>query len=86
MCTDEKNNKDKNKKNLPTPAPVLVFLITEKLLSLRLWNFQSFSLFLGTILMKIERNCISASFFIVDLLKMGREKHKSIFIKKTLKL
>ena len=31
MCTDEKNNKDKNKTNLPIPAPVLVFLITEKL-------------------------------------------------------
>ena len=41
MCTEENNDKDKNLP-LPTP-PVTVFLIPEKLPSLRLWNFQTFS-------------------------------------------
>ena len=46
MCTDE--NSDKNKMNLPlSPSgPVKDFLIAEKLLSLWLCNFQTFSSFL----------------------------------------
>ena len=31
---------------LPPSTPVTVFLIAKKLLSLRIWNFQTFSLFL----------------------------------------
>ena len=45
MCTDENN--DKSKTNLPPPpsTSATVFLIAEKLLSLWLWNFQTFSWF-----------------------------------------
>ena len=54
-----------SKKLLPlSPSPVTpVFLVAEQLLNLRLWNIQSFNLFLLTALRKIELNCMSGSFF-----------------------
>ena len=50
MCRDK--NDDKNKMNLPPPpsTPVTVFLIAGELLSLRLGNFLTFSLFLLAVL------------------------------------
>ena len=65
ICTDENN--DKNKKELPPPlssTPIAVFLIAEKLLTLWLWNFKTFSFFLLPFLWKLERNCIPGLFFI----------------------
>ena len=51
-------NNNKSKTNLPSPSPlsVKVFLIAEKLLSLWLWNFQTFCLFLLNVLWKTKRN------------------------------
>ena len=61
---------------IPSPSiPVTVFLIAEKLLSLRK-TFQTFRLFLLTDLRKIKRNFISRLFCIINLLKVGR---KNIF-------
>ena len=75
MCTD--GNDDKNKTNLP-PSPstlVAVIIIAEKLLSLWLWNFQTFGLFLLSVLLKIKHNCVSGFFCIAGLSKVGRKKH-----------
>ena len=48
MCADKNN--DKNKTNLPPPSPTQV-----KLLSLLLWTFQTFSLFLLTL--SVKKHC-----------------------------
>ena len=74
MCTDGNHSIGNLCVQMETTL-VTVFLITEKLLSLWLWNFQTFSLFLLTVLWKIEGNCISGSFFIADLWEVGRKKH-----------
>ena len=74
-CTDKNN--DQIKKNLHPPLSstiVTVFLIDEKLLSLWLWNFKTFSLFLLPVLVKLECNCLRRLFFITDLLKKNRKK------------
>ena len=76
MSTD-KNNK-KNKTNLPPPpspsTSVTAFLIAENLLGLWLRNFQTFTLFLLTVLLKIKTNCMSALFSIKYLFVVGRKK------------
>ena len=73
MCADQ--NHDKNKTNLPRPPPVTVFLIAERQLSLWLWNFQTFGLFLLIVLGKTKRNCMSVLFCIANLLEVGRKKN-----------
>ena len=72
LCIDQNNDKSKkNKIKLP--------LIAEKLLSLWLWNFQTFDLFLLTVLWKIDHDCMRRLFFIADLLEVGRETHNFKF-------
>ena len=49
----------------PTPSTSVTILLTaEKLLNLRFVYFLTFSLFLLTVLLRIEGNCMSGLFFI----------------------
>ena len=76
MRADENN--DKNKKNIPRSplTQVIIFLIAEKLLSLRLWNFQAFILFLWTVLGKNECNCMRGLLFYCRFVGGGlKNKH-----------
>ena len=54
-----------------TSTPVTVFLITEKLLSLWHWNFQTFSSI--NVLWKIKQNCVSELFCIANLFEVDRK-------------
>ena len=76
MRTDK--NKKINKTNLPPPpsppTSVTAFVIAENLLGLWLQKFETFTLFLLTVLLKIKTNCMSALFFLKYLFVVGRKK------------
>ena len=60
---------------LPPSTPITVFLITEKLLPLWLWNFQICSLV--NVLWKIKHNCMMDYLCIAHLLEVERKNTSS---------
>ena len=72
MCIDKTMIRTKRTYHLPPSTQVRVFLIAEELLSLWLWNFQTFGLFLLTVLWKIKRNCMSGlDYFVLQIVEGG---------------
>ena len=72
MCTGKDSDRNKKKElasllYVSLQLQFAVFLIAEKLLSLWLCNFCTFSLFVMTVLWKIKRNCMGGPFFFADL-------------------
>ena len=73
MCTEKKIMiRTKQTYTLFPSTLVIVFLIAEKIMGLWLWNLQTFSLFLLSVLWKVKRNCMSELFCIGNLLEIGQ--------------